>query len=260
MVTAFASSVLEKGVGLLLKRPQPKAAAIGARLEKLRNEVARAKAERAAGLERRKDFLLRGSDDELAKFDAETRLLFEQIDRRIRDGEYLLPILAEEFENAVQSEKNAADAALRKDEYASCQARVEAFDRKLLAEGLPAFAVIIALVGEERELSEIVGNTNCNLPAGAKPLEPPGRSVRFSPPIPGRRETRKVKRTRIKESQRKIKHSAGGPDRYEICEAEEEFIVGAEPAFDPAPLYRTVEIPALRKGDPAYRIPWNWKT
>ena len=82
---------------LLKTKPAPNSAVIAVRLKKIEGELSVAKAERSAALEARKNVLLRGSDDDLAKHDADTAQAMDRLDRRIKDAEYLVPVLKEEF-------------------------------------------------------------------------------------------------------------------------------------------------------------------
>ncbi|MGD0024509.1 MAG: hypothetical protein ABSC37_07760 [Xanthobacteraceae bacterium] len=192
----------------------------------------------------------------------------DRCERKIKDAEYLIPVLRDELKKAAENERTAAIEEGRKSEYAACCALRDAHNKKLLDVGRPAAAALVALAHEDRKLFEIVAKINRNLPAGAEPLSPPGRDVRYSPAISAPRAALTRLGVKMKEvvskSASTLRH--GGPESYEQVEVIDEpvkgleaFSAGGEPAFDPAPLHLALEIPSLLKGDPQYHVPPHLK-
>jgi hypothetical protein len=237
---------------LLKAKPAPNSAIIAVRLKKIEGELASAKAERASILEARKDLLLRGSDDDLTKFDAEMAQTKDRLDRTIKDAEYLVPTLKEEHRIASETEKTAAIEEEKKSAYAEGKAAADAF-KKRMAEIERTYNATIAIVKEERNLNELIGKVNRNLPVGAEPLQLPTRAARYSP-APALPRLGKVLKSRRKRPIRDGEQTLGGPDAYETFETDDEHPpFGGEPAFDPDPLFRAVTLPPFRKGGPSFR-------
>jgi hypothetical protein len=113
-------------------------------------------------------------------------------------------------------------------------------------------AAVVAVVNEQRDLSELVGKVNRNLPAGTEPLEIPLRTARYTPaPTPPRLGNVLKSRLKYPGGNRVAR---GGPEAYETYEDEAERPpFGGEQAFDPEPLFRTVVIPSFRKGSTFFR-------
>jgi hypothetical protein len=236
---------------LLKTKPAPNSAIIGVRLKKIEGELSVAKAERAAALDARKNVLLRGSDDDLAKHDADTAQAMDRLDRRIKDAEYLVPVLREEFRIASETEKKAAIEEEKKSGYEEEKSQLAAYNKRA-PEIERMIASLVAVLGEERALRERIGNVNRNLPAGAEPLEMPLKAARYTPAPPPPR-LRKVLKSRLKEP-RGNRASLGGDGAYESYWADEEPpLFGGERADDPDPLFRTVTLPPFRKGGPFWR-------
>ena len=230
----------------------------------------------------RKKILLNGSDEQLASYDAKNRAALDDLDRKIRDREFQIANLRERSRIAVEREKSATVENLRIKKYADACARLDVFNRKISGDApffppaLAAKATLADVTGalalfcqESADLSELVGHINRNLPAGAVPLEPPGKAARFSPAVSGIRSGVKVMTSRLKKAiaEGNSRNRPGGNDSYEQILAEpppapkglEAFVAGGEPAFDPPPLHVQMEIPRLFKDSPSYRIPLHLK-
>lgn len=261
MLTSGLLSAVAAGAvtvtGALKARSAPQSALISVRLKKLEAELAAAKAARAASLETRKSILLHGSDEALAKHDNEAEAAIDRLARKIADAEYMVPVLKEEMRIATEHERKAALEEHREVMRVDAQRRIDAFNKKLGGDIAKAMAMLAEVAREERDLFDLVGEVNRDLPAGAEPLDPPGRAVRYSPGSKGVRKSRQVTKSRVKNPN--DLHRPGGADSYEKYQETEEFVVGEKPAFDPPPLWRTMEIPALRDGDPSYRVPYGQK-
>jgi hypothetical protein len=256
-------------------------AAIAQLMKKLGAELEAARRDKEKTQTTRNDILLRGDDDELSKYDSKTRSTLDDLERTIRDREFQIPNLKERHRIATEKENKAAIEDARTKAYADAGARLDLYNKKISGE-VPVFAAsstgktvadvtacLVALVREERDLYELCGRINRDLPTGAQPLGMPGAEARFSPAVSGVRAGVKAIATRLKKSiaESSSRHRPGGSDSYETFLTEpapapkglEAFVGDGEPAFNPPPLFRTMEIPPLFKGSPSYRIPSHLK-
>lgn len=243
-----------------LRRSAPNSALIAVRFQKLKDDLDKDRRKRDAKLNSRKDVLLRGTDEEVAKYDAEIASEMEQLGRKIADAQYMLPVLKEELRIATEREKKAAIEEHQQSRWSEVEARLAAFDRRLMNEVLPASAMLVSVIREERELAELIREVNRDLPPGKEPFGRPGQALRYSPP-PAAAPRRMVTKSRLKES---ATRSTGPrvPSDFEAYRELEDvplFDGIQRRPFDPPPLFESMEIPALRQGDPEHRIPQNLK-
>jgi hypothetical protein len=238
-------------------KPAPNSALISVRLKKINETLASDRRERDSLLTNRKDVLLRGSDQEVAEYDATVLSKIDELGRKIADAEYMIPVLKEELRIATDRERKAAIEEECRNGYDAAKSQLDAFNKKLGKDVAQAMALLVAIVQEEKRLHDLIAQVNGHLPEGATPLDRPGRSVRFSDAPPSG-APRMVKHGRLKDPNNRVR--MGGDEAYEtFVGPERDSGIDAPRAFDPPPLFRTMEIPALRKGDPEYRIPFHLK-
>jgi hypothetical protein len=236
---------------LLKTKPAPDSAVIAVRCKKYEDELRAANVEKADLLDAGKNVRLHGSDEDIAKHDAETASALVRLDGIVKNAEYWISVLTEERRIKLEAEKKTAIEEEKKSGYEEEKTQLAAFNKRA-PEIARMMASLVAALGEERALRERIGKVNRNLPAGAEPLEMPLKAARYTPAPPPPR-LGKVLKSRLKEP-RGNRASLGGDGAYESYWADEEPpLFGGERADDPDPLFRTVTLPPFRKGGPFWR-------